>query len=543
MPKLESDNVLKAVFDALTAKPLDEKRDGLLVVEIDGIKCAVDVANKTVQTGEGREQRWFEVTACDATPKRFLSAAEQMSFREETDSWWTVITTSGRTSFVHAKSRSQALERFAARYPGEIAGADCELARGFDFVDPDSSDWLSEVAPSDAETPAAAPLDEEKPGKPEDFYFGIGSSPDGEYMVLVPKKFWDEHGHLDDRHLEVSGLPPYFGAEDMEATWILPDDKSGEEVAADMEAAGFDRASALEKFLETSEGTPEKEESEEEIDEEEKEDPEDEEEDDDEDSPPPEDEEDEDEDDEDPCAPPEDEVADEAEEVVDYEEKALECTRPLMKIVVEFNVTDTGETVSVMHPNSFDFDYEDVVAIGTVQAVVDQLDESGVKIRQAEKRVTHRDGETRHYELVLTDGCKDAEKKATIIAAQDILGVLAEQLEENGVESYAGPKPKPRPKRTMPKPAMSSPKDFYFGVKAKPKPRVVLCPKMYWDMHSKLYEERLDDLEDFLPVYLDQERSKPMWTLDADCGKDLSEVKTEMISTGFVYNSELDKLL
>ena len=74
---------------------------------------------------------------------------------------------------------------------------------------------------------------------------------DGPCMVLCPKKFWNDHHHMYDGHLDVQHLlPPYFEGEDMECTWVLPDGKQTEEVAIDMATLGFERNLELEGLLE-----------------------------------------------------------------------------------------------------------------------------------------------------------------------------------------------------------------------------------------------------------------------------------------------------
>ncbi len=303
--KLQDHNVVKGLIDALTGPRPDESgievspelRDGMPVVSIDGIKCAVDVAGRVVQTGEGRDQRWFEVHVRDVTPKRFRTPEEQMKMEQEHEDWW-YVSSSQRTVFVRNRSRSGAIEDFLRRFPGESASGldmpEAELARGFEFIDDEGDRIRAEfVAKEVMETqpepepdpqypvpgqnagagtgtghchpgqcscggcyPEPTDDDEQEPPpaecKPEDFYFGMGESPDGErYMVLVPKEFWDQNRHLDDRYHEVQALlPKYLEEPDMESTWILPDGKMPEDVAIDMVVAGFERSEELEKFLE-----------------------------------------------------------------------------------------------------------------------------------------------------------------------------------------------------------------------------------------------------------------------------------------------------
>ena len=126
--KLDSDNVLKGIFAALTTGT------GLPLIRIEGVPCAADGVNGVVQTGEGTEQRWFQVMLHDVTPKRFLSRDEQTEILYgEQDEWWTVMAPS-RTAFVRARSRSLAMQYYSAKFH-ELA-EDCELARGFEFIDP-----------------------------------------------------------------------------------------------------------------------------------------------------------------------------------------------------------------------------------------------------------------------------------------------------------------------------------------------------------------------------------------------------------------------
>lgn len=298
--KLQEHNVVKGLIDAFATRIAEDypempPRDGMPVVSVDGVPCAVDVAGRVIQTGEGRDQRWFEVHVRDVTPKRFRSPEEQAKLAEEHEDWW-YVSSSQRTVFVRNRSRSGAIEDFLRRFPGESASGldmpEAELARGFEFIDDEGDRIRAEfVAKEVMETqpePEAAPQypvpgqnagagtgtghcqpgqcscggcypeptdDGEPPPaecKPEDFYFGMGESPDGErYVVLVPKEFWDQNRHLDDRYHEVQALlPKYLEEPDMESTWMLPDGKMPEDVAIDMVVAGFERSEELEKFLE-----------------------------------------------------------------------------------------------------------------------------------------------------------------------------------------------------------------------------------------------------------------------------------------------------
>ena len=139
--KLTEENVRKALAAAMTMGPTDpvtEKRDGMPVVEIEGVKCAVDTVNGVIQTGEGKNQRWFELSLRDVTPKRFLPREEQLKLEEEHDDWW-LVSSSKRSCFVRSSKRSKAIEDFLRRFPGEAASGidtpEAELARGFEFID------------------------------------------------------------------------------------------------------------------------------------------------------------------------------------------------------------------------------------------------------------------------------------------------------------------------------------------------------------------------------------------------------------------------
>lgn len=137
--RLDKENVLKHVLAVVAQDPTvpeEEKRDGLPVISIDGVKCAVDAMRATLQVGEGRDQRWWQVALHDATPRRFMSREEQERLQAEVEDWW-MVTSQARTAFVRAPSRSLAMQHFADRFPGE-GGLDAELARGFEFVDPES---------------------------------------------------------------------------------------------------------------------------------------------------------------------------------------------------------------------------------------------------------------------------------------------------------------------------------------------------------------------------------------------------------------------
>lgn len=162
--KLDADNVLKGIFRTLTTgSALTERRDELPVIEIDGIKCAVDALNKVVQAGEQREQRWFEVALFDVTPRRFLLREEQVELLHGEDPEWWSVTGSTRMAFVRALSRSKAMQYFAAKY--HETATDCELARGFEFVDPTREDLPEELPPAPGfEAAVLAPVGPTMPG-------------------------------------------------------------------------------------------------------------------------------------------------------------------------------------------------------------------------------------------------------------------------------------------------------------------------------------------------------------------------------------------
>lgn len=150
--KLDSNNVLKALLDCIANPPDDPTgcsepqpppRDGLPVVSIEGVPCAIDCVNGVIQTGEDREQRWFEVALHDVTPKRFLSREEQEAMMSEAPDWW-MVTAPSRMAFVRAKCRSQAMLFYAAAFHEKAT--DCELARSFDFVDPATVPLPEDVA-------------------------------------------------------------------------------------------------------------------------------------------------------------------------------------------------------------------------------------------------------------------------------------------------------------------------------------------------------------------------------------------------------------
>jgi hypothetical protein len=308
--KLQDHNVAKAVIDALASPALGEPtseslepRDGMPVVKIDGIKCAIDVAGRIVQAGDGHRQRWFEIVARDVTPRRYLPPEEQAALDEVLEDWW-MVTTSKRTCFVRNRSHGGAIKDFLSRFPGETAhgmdAPEAELARGFEFVDDEADKLRNELAelhselhalksavpvapaPDEKEESAELTSEEEKEldedeglgrckgectcggcyeeptkpkpvapvkkGRPGDFYFGIGDTPDGTCVCLVPKRYWDANVCMEDNHFDVP-MPEYLGEPDAEATWILPDGKLGEDVAIDMVVLGYDRNQDFEDFL------------------------------------------------------------------------------------------------------------------------------------------------------------------------------------------------------------------------------------------------------------------------------------------------------
>ena len=133
--RLTEDNLKKALLEAL-ADPADSKRDGLPEVSVDGVRCAVDTVGATVRSGEGKDQRWWELLLRDVTPRRFLTAGQQADRDSEVEDWW-MVNTMTKTAFVKSASRREAIEKFLLRFPVEDSSQspDAELARGFDFVD------------------------------------------------------------------------------------------------------------------------------------------------------------------------------------------------------------------------------------------------------------------------------------------------------------------------------------------------------------------------------------------------------------------------
>ena len=150
--KLDSINVLRGIFQALMREPAP-------LNEIDGVKCVVDFLGATIKIGEDREQTWFEVTLHDVTPRRFLSREEQteLLYGGEDPEWWSV-TGPTRMAFVRALSRSKAMQYFAAKY--HETATDCELARGFEFVDPTKEELPEELPPA----PGFSPVGPTVPG-------------------------------------------------------------------------------------------------------------------------------------------------------------------------------------------------------------------------------------------------------------------------------------------------------------------------------------------------------------------------------------------
>jgi hypothetical protein len=136
--KLVGENVRKHILTAIKNGSVLELRDNMPVINIEGVKCAVDDINGVIQTGEGRNQRWFEVYMRDVTPKRFLTPKEQLDLDRKHADWW-VITSSQRTCFVRNCSRSGAIKAFLERFPDEsssdLDGPEAELARGLEFID------------------------------------------------------------------------------------------------------------------------------------------------------------------------------------------------------------------------------------------------------------------------------------------------------------------------------------------------------------------------------------------------------------------------
>lgn len=303
--KLDPENIRKHVIAVVKQDPAipdDELRDGLPVISIDGVKCAVDAVNGVIQTGEGKEQRWFELHLRDVTPKRFLTPEEQVKLDAEHEDWW-LVSSSQRSCFVRNRKRSGAVEDFLRRFPGEAAfgmdAPEAELARGFEFIDdegdriraefiakevmeteaipPGAPRWPQPSAPQPSSGVGGCPpghcscggcypepsLDDaltqpcgNEQGSPGDFYFGIGDSSDDRCLAIVPKEFWDANHRLDSCHYNVHDwLPTYFQGEDdpwlmRPNVWILPSGKLGEDVAIDMTVAGFERNAELEALLE-----------------------------------------------------------------------------------------------------------------------------------------------------------------------------------------------------------------------------------------------------------------------------------------------------
>lgn len=264
--KLDENSVLQHVFEALSARATEEKRDGLPVVTVEGIPCAVDILNRTLQTGEKQEQRWFEVTLHDVTPRRFLGEEEQDSLiLEQTQEWW-MVSGRDRTAFVRATSRRLAMKYFADKFHEDAV--DCECAYGFSFIDPtekpleepETKASLSTETLRDSEVEDSPEKDPSEMPKAEDYYFGIGKAEifggdGGNWLMLCPRKYWDEnHVAWDGGLSSVSCIfPPYLKdvSEDMECTWMLEDELDVETVAKDLEALGFERNYEFEGLYES----------------------------------------------------------------------------------------------------------------------------------------------------------------------------------------------------------------------------------------------------------------------------------------------------
>lgn len=139
--KLEGHNVLRALINALFTRSSD-----LPTADVDGVKCVADEINNVIRTGEGKEQRWFEVRMRDVTPRKFRTYEEQLELDREHADWWLVQST-GQSCFVRNRSRSGAIEDFLHRFPAEKGSVEAELARCFEFID-DEGDRIRESAGS-----------------------------------------------------------------------------------------------------------------------------------------------------------------------------------------------------------------------------------------------------------------------------------------------------------------------------------------------------------------------------------------------------------
>lgn len=300
--KLQDHNIARALTEALTSPlgPVTEERDGLPVVAVEGVECAVDTPNRVIRTGSGKDQRWYEVHLRDVTPKRFLTPEEQTEIwgRDDDPKDWWIVSSSARTVFVRCKTRYDAIMDFLRRFPGEAAfgqaAPEAQVARGMQFID-DEGDRLREekiaevheegapqpLAPEWPESPTFAdpaadliggdyrdPTEEDEDKEleelcsedPKDYYFCInlgeefGGDADNACLMVCPKKYWDENkvafdGHCGDIWKKFPKSVRF--PEDMECTWYIPDGILPEEVAIDMVCAGFERNLELEGVVES----------------------------------------------------------------------------------------------------------------------------------------------------------------------------------------------------------------------------------------------------------------------------------------------------
>jgi hypothetical protein len=411
--KLDSTNVLRGIFQALMREPAP-------LNEIDGVKCVVDFLDATVKIGEDREQAWFEVALFDVTPRRFLSRDEQLDMNLETEEWWNV-TSPKRMAFVRAKSRSKAMQYFAAKF--HETATDCELARGFEFVDPTKEE-----------------LPEELPPAP-----GFELDPVGPTMGCP---------HAGKNHSCGDEVDDEDGDESGDGDGLRPDEE---------EPHG-------------------------------------------------------------------------------------------MRVVVDFPITDADDEMRLEHPDEFEFDAENRVALDAIQEVVDEWEAKGVTIDQG--------GDAGHYELGL-EGCEALELDATLAQAKQILDDVARALRDAGIPSAPAipddPEPSPEAKgQEEPKEgheeaeeadgeefddSKMKPEDFYFGVgDAGPQGGgkwLTICPKKYWNENHTAYDEHIN-AEHLFPGYLQYpDDAECLWSIPED--KQTEDVAIDMSVLGFERNLELEE--
>lgn len=74
-----------------------------------------------------------------------------------------------------------------------------------------------------------------------EFYFYVGDSPDGIYIMVCPRSYFDREGYCYDDHFSLDGLLPtsVHEVDVMEGTWKPSGNSSIEELKQDMIDAGF----------------------------------------------------------------------------------------------------------------------------------------------------------------------------------------------------------------------------------------------------------------------------------------------------------------